>query len=153
MRIRRIRTGTANPNFRHGNSLRGKVSPEYHAYNSAKRRCKDSRREDFKNYGGRGIKFLFKSFQEFLAAIGKKPSRKHMLDRIDNDGHYKPGNVRWSTRSESMKNRRMTKHWLHFLQNRPMTPKRLRACRRNAALARKYVTQEPVTGRLVAIKR
>src|SRR6516164_5245395 len=71
MRIRRIRTGTANPNFRHGNSLRGKVSPEYHAYNSAKRRCKDSRREDFKNYGGRGIKFLFKSFQEFLAAIGK----------------------------------------------------------------------------------
>jgi len=76
-----------------------------------------------------------------------------MLDRIDNDGHYKPGNVRWSTRSESMKNRRMTKHWLHFLQNRPMTPKRLRACRRNAALARKYVTQDPVTGRLVAIKR
>jgi len=38
--------------------------------------------------------------------LGPKPSPKHTVDRIDNDGHYVPGNVRWATRSEQNKNQR-----------------------------------------------
>jgi hypothetical protein len=125
MRIRRIQTGTANPNFRHGYAPRGKQPSEYGAYHNAKQRCLNPRNPQSDYYGKRGIKFLFKSFQQFLADIGKKPSPKHVLDRIDNDGHYKPGNVRWTTPSESTKNRRKPK----------LTAKKLRACRRNWKLA------------------
>jgi hypothetical protein len=75
-------------------------TPEYIAYGSAKRRCKrDS------NYKGR-IEFRFKSFPEFLDAIGPRPDKLHSLDRIDNDGHYEKGNVRWATRGVQNRNQR-----------------------------------------------
>lgn len=95
--------------FRHGQARRSGHTPEYDIYNTAKGRCIYRRNKSFKNYGGRGIQFRFKSFAQFLKAVGKRPSRKHVLDRIDNDGHYEPGNVRWATRSQSVKNRRSTK--------------------------------------------
>ena len=57
---------------------------------------------------GRGIKFLFTSFEQFLAEVGTKPSPHLLLDRIKNDGHYEPGNVRWTTPSKSNKNKRLT---------------------------------------------
>lgn len=77
-------------------------TPENWAYKGAKRRCADP---TYGNYGGRGIKFLFKSFSEFYAHIGPRPEGM-TLDRIDNDGHYEIGNVRWATRSQQNRNRR-----------------------------------------------
>jgi hypothetical protein len=59
----------------------------------------------YRYYGGRGIKFLFTSFEQFLAELGPRPSGMS-LDRIENDGNYEPGNVRWATRSEQVQNRR-----------------------------------------------
>jgi hypothetical protein len=50
----------------------------------------------------------FKSFAEFLSCIGRKPENKTDLDRINNDGHYEPGNVRWATRSENCRNYTIT---------------------------------------------
>ena len=100
-------------NFRHGEAVRGKMTPEYNAFRVAKCRC--ARGNDYRfysNYRGRGIKFLFSSFHEFLKCLGRRPSTKHVLDRIDNDGNYEPGNVRWATISESMKNRRLTNKML-----------------------------------------
>ena len=129
-------------NFRHGESIPGKVTSEYMSYTSARTRCVNTRNQAFKDYGGRDIKFLFKSFQEFLAHIGRKPSAKYVLDRIDNNGHYEPGNVRWATRSESMKNRRITPKFLRAVRRNllsareVMTPKRRRASRRNLIIAR-----------------
>jgi len=100
---------TAKLNFRHGEAVRGKMTREYEAYRNAKKRCRNCHEPYFKDYGGRGIQFRFKCFADFLKAVGRKPSRKHVLDRISNNGHYEAGNVRWATRSESSKNRRMTK--------------------------------------------
>jgi hypothetical protein len=45
-------------------------------------------------------------FNAFLAHIGRKPSPELTLDRIDNDGDYQPGNVRWATRQQQSSNRR-----------------------------------------------
>jgi hypothetical protein len=121
MRVRR-KNGTftsafsAKRNFRHGHAFRGKISREYEAFRNAKNRCRRKQNSDYSNYGGRGIKFLFKSFHEFLAEVGPKPSSKRRLDRIDNDGHYEPGNVRWATYSQSAKNARMTQGRLRHLK-------------------------------------
>jgi hypothetical protein len=91
---------------KHGYNCRGKVTPEYRAYTSAKWRCQCKTGDFYMCYGGRGIKFLFTSFQQFIDEVGNRPSSTHSLDRENNDGHYEPGNVRWATRSEQQKNKR-----------------------------------------------
>jgi hypothetical protein len=72
----------------------------------AKTRCSSSSTSNFNNYGGRGIQFKFASFDEFYADAGDRPSPDHSIDRIDNNGHYEVGNVKWSTRHEQLCNRR-----------------------------------------------
>lgn len=69
------------------------------AFNAAKARCTNPQHRNWNNYGGRGIKFLFDSFEQFIAHIGTRPAGRS-LDRIDNSGHYEPGNVRWATLEE-----------------------------------------------------
>ena len=84
-------------------------TPEYLAWNSMRHRCHNPRRKDFANYGGRGIVVCEKwreDFSAFLKDVGKRPSRKHTLDRIRNDKNYEPGNVRWATRKDQARNRR-----------------------------------------------
>jgi hypothetical protein len=80
--------------------------PEYTAYIGAKTRCGNPKTKNWKHYGGRGIEFRFKSFQDFMFHLGKKPGPEYSLDRIDNDGHYEAGNCRWATWSEQAKNKR-----------------------------------------------
>jgi hypothetical protein len=79
---------------------------EYDAYQHAKGRCQNPRNPSYPNYGGRGIRFLFKSFEDWLSELGPRPSADHSIDRIDNDGHYEPGNVRWATNVQQGENRR-----------------------------------------------
>jgi hypothetical protein len=84
-------------------------TPEYHAYYNARARCsRKPGEQDYEDYVGRGIKFLFKTFAQFLKEVGPKPHPSFLLDRKNNDGNYEPGNVQWVSASDSKKNQRMT---------------------------------------------
>ena len=91
------------------NSYSGKFrTPEYIAWQNAIHRCEDSSRVEYPRYGGRGIKVCDewrRDFAAFLAHLGSRPTKDHSLDRIDYDGHYEPGNVRWATWTEQQRNR------------------------------------------------
>lgn len=81
----------------------------YRAWGQALERCNNPDSPRYKDWGGRGIRVFFKSFEEFYAEIGDPPTPQHSVDRIDNDGHYAPGNVRWATAKEQRANQRRTR--------------------------------------------
>lgn len=102
-------TGQAKPlRERHGMYY----SPEYRIWSNMITRCTNVKRSDYKNYGGRGIKVCNswrESFEAFYRDIGKRPSKMHSIDRIDVDGNYEPGNVRWTLRAAQNQNQRIKK--------------------------------------------
>lgn len=84
-------------------------TPEYIAWQAMVRRCKDRNQRAFRHYGGRGIKVhprWSRSFTAFLSDLGPKPSPEHTLERINNEGDYEPGNVKWATRAVQARNHR-----------------------------------------------
>lgn len=75
-------------------------------------RCTNPNNRDFVLYGGRGIRVCARwsaSFESFLADMGERPTKRHSIDRIDNNGDYEPGNCRWATPLEQNRNRRNTR--------------------------------------------
>lgn len=91
-------------------TINGKKCPEMQAFSDAKQRCVNSKKSNFKHYGGRGIQFLYKDFEEFIGDVGERPKDgKYSLDRIDNNGNYEPGNCRWVTYIIQAKNRRSSR--------------------------------------------
>jgi hypothetical protein len=89
-------------------SLRQQHLAENGVYHVARQRCTNPRDKSFKWYGARGIEFRFKSFKEFIECLGPCPDGL-TLDRIDTNGHYEPGNVRWADIATQIENRRNVK--------------------------------------------
>jgi hypothetical protein len=85
-------------------------SPEYNSWQCMKNRCLSPTDKSYANYGGRGIHIhqpWLESFDQFLMDVGRKPFANYTLDRIDTNGHYEPGNVRWSSVRDQCNNKRM----------------------------------------------
>ena len=74
-------------------------------------RCENPSDHKYADYGARGIRVCdcwhdIRLFAEDIDRIlGERPDG-HTLDRVDNDGDYEPGNVRWATALQQALNRR-----------------------------------------------
>jgi hypothetical protein len=97
----RFLRGHCKGNLRHGMS----DSSEYGTYCTAIQRCTNPNNQKWPDYGGRDIKFLFTSFEQFFAELGPRPDGLE-VDRINNNGNYEPGNVRWATPKQQKENQR-----------------------------------------------
>lgn len=87
-------------------------TPEYKAWQAMIVRCHVPGSQNYRNYGARGIRVdseWRRSFVAFYEHVGPRPSTKHSIDRIDNDGNYEPGNVRWATVAQQKDNTRIAK--------------------------------------------
>ena len=116
----RLRTGTtvscgcaqrewARSQAKHGhNSRLVPRTTEYNSWATMIARVSNSNNPRWEHYGGRGIKVCerWKDFSLFLEDMGLKPGKGYSIDRIDNDGHYEPGNCRWATIEQQLENRK-----------------------------------------------
>jgi hypothetical protein len=89
--------------------------PLFNTHRHMMDRCFDPDSQAFKNYGGRGITVCerWHDVTNFVADLGPIYKKGLEMDRIDNDGNYEPGNVRFVTRAVNTDNRR-TAHLLTY---------------------------------------
>lgn len=99
-------------------------NPIYNTWHLINNRCYNQKAKQYKNYGGRGINNFWRTdpsgfVKYILQELGPKPSKKYSLDRINNDGNYEPGNLRWATAKQQANNK--THAWqrtIEALENR-----------------------------------
>lgn len=83
----------------------------YRRWSGILARCFDPKNKGWERYGGRGITICeawqdFQTFHDYVSKLSHFGEKGYTLDRIDNDGNYEPGNVKWSTAKQQQRNRR-----------------------------------------------
>lgn len=81
-------------------------------FTDMRKRCTNPARKDYKNYGGRGIRICFESFDEFFnytTGVLKIDPRGLQIDRINNNGNYDCGNIQFITHKANQQNKRKSK--------------------------------------------
>lgn len=109
--LRQHNLGPRGSNYQHGRSH----TSIHGIWTNMIMRCHNQRATSFIHYGARGIRVCERwreSFDNFLKDVGERPSKRHSLDRINNNGDYEPGNVRWATASEQARNSSTALHLL-----------------------------------------
>lgn len=111
--------GCQSKNITHGQTRGRKRGLTYATWIAMRQRCRDPNTVGWMIYGGRGIKVCdrwgngeggLSGYECFLSDMGPRPSKKHSIDRIDNDRGYEPGNCRWVDAKTQIKNRSIAVH-------------------------------------------
>ena len=107
---KKLRAAEANTTHGYGRATKetGRVT-EYAIWCQMKQRCYYPKANSFHLYGARGItvcRAWRNSFAQFLADMGPRPSRKHTLERRNNNKSYSLKNCSWATYSQQARNRR-----------------------------------------------
>ncbi len=84
----------------------------YNVWSREKQRCTNPKDLDYKNYGAKRIKFSteFNDFLVWLKYIESLPSAYkpgYTIDRINNNGNYERGNLRWASKATQQQNTRL----------------------------------------------
>jgi hypothetical protein len=103
----------------HGATAGGKQPKLYMVWAAIKQRCNNPKCPKYKNYGARGIKMhpawqeSYAEFAQYMKSLGKKPSEKHSIGRIDNDKGYVPGNIQWEP-PKLQARKKQTSHFVFY---------------------------------------